>query len=315
MDVEGIDAAVLYPTYGLLVLGVDTLAPDLAAALARAYNRWLRDFVGRSPDRLKGAALVSMHAPGEMPAEVATAAAAGFVAAVVRPNPVDGRRLSDRAYAPFWAECEARGLAVVLHEGTHAYLPTAGADRFASRFAQHACSHPLEQMIGLLDLIEGGVFARHPRLRVGLLEAGAGWAPYWLWRLDEEYAHLHREVAERVREKPSATFQRQAWITAEADEPYLPRLLDFIGASRILFGTDFPHVDHDDGLVARALSRRQAFSDDVMRRYLSGNARRFYGLDAALDDDDADDGADDADAGDRDAGGPGGPEPVSSSNR
>jgi predicted TIM-barrel fold metal-dependent hydrolase len=229
MDADGIDATVLYPTYALLVEGVDTLAPSVASALARAYNRWLADFCAHAPARLFGAGLVSVHDPESAVAELRRVARDGFRAVVVRPNPVQGRRLSHSAYEPLWTECDALSMAVVVHEATHAHLPTAGAERFATRFAQHACSHPMEQMIALLDFIEGGVFERHPRLRVAFLEAGCGWVPYWLWRLDAEYAHLKNEVAETVRVKPSSYFRRQAWVTAEADEPHLPQIAGDIG--------------------------------------------------------------------------------------
>ncbi|HZU85333.1 MAG TPA: amidohydrolase family protein [Polyangiaceae bacterium] len=281
MDAEGIDVAVLYPTYALLIEGVDTLDPPLAAALARAYNRWLGDFVACAPRRLVGAGLVSVHHPDAMAAEASRAARQGFRAVVIRPNPAGGRRLSDAAYARFWSTCEELGMPVVIHEGSHAHLPSAGAERFTSRFGQHACSHPMEQMIALLDLIEGGVLERHRRLRVALLEAGCGWVPYWLWRLDEEYAHVRSEVEERVRRAPSSYFREQAWVAAEPDEPYLPGVLHFVGADRILFGTDFPHVDHDEGLPARALARRASLSDDVLRRYLSDNAACLFGLESA----------------------------------
>jgi predicted TIM-barrel fold metal-dependent hydrolase len=278
MDADGIDTAVLYPTFALLIEGMDVLEPHEAAAFARAYNRWLADFCSISPRRLLGAGLISVHDPEAMVPELGRVLKYGFRAAVVRPNPVDGRRSSHAAYAPFWAECEARSVAVVIHEGTHAYLPSAGAERFATRFAQHACSHPMEQMVALLDLIEGGVLERHPRLRVAFLEAGCGWLPYWLWRLDDEYEHLSDEVDEHVRRAPSAYFQRQAWVAAEPDEPYLPALVDFIGGDRILFGTDFPHVDHDEGRVSAALARRRSLSDEQLRKYLWDNGASFFAL-------------------------------------
>ena len=55
MDIEGIDVAVLYPTRGLNVLSEPHMAPDFAAALARAYNNWLYDFCEKDPARLLGA--------------------------------------------------------------------------------------------------------------------------------------------------------------------------------------------------------------------------------------------------------------------
>ena len=52
MDVEGLDLAVLFPSRGLFVLGLDSveaigtdgLEPAFATAIARAYNDWLADF-------------------------------------------------------------------------------------------------------------------------------------------------------------------------------------------------------------------------------------------------------------------------------
>ncbi len=274
MDREGIDVAVLFPTYALLVLGRDDLPPDLALGFTRAYNEWLRGLCARDPARLRGVTLVCPHAPERMASELSAAGSA----VVLRPNLVGGRRLSHPAYADFWAECERRSIGVVMHEGTHSYLPAAGADRFESRFALHACSHPMEQMMALLDLIEGGVLERHPALRVALLEAGCGWLPYWLWRLDEEYAHLAGEVEERVRMRPSAYFRRQVMVGAEPDEPLLPEVIQHIGEESLLFGTDYPHLDHDEGQVARALSLRGSIAETALRKMLWDNAARFFGL-------------------------------------
>src|SRR5919197_584443 len=61
MDVEGIDVAVLFPTRGLYALATDDLEPELAAAIARAYNDWLADFCAVDPSRLIGPAMVAPH--------------------------------------------------------------------------------------------------------------------------------------------------------------------------------------------------------------------------------------------------------------
>ena len=69
MDQEGLDVAVLFPTRGLFVLGLDTkammgtdgLEPELAAAIARGYNDWLADYCKESPERMFGAAMVAPH--------------------------------------------------------------------------------------------------------------------------------------------------------------------------------------------------------------------------------------------------------------
>ena len=97
MDREGIDVAVLFPTYALLILGRDDLGPELALGFARAYNAWLRGFCARDPARLRGVALACPQAPDEMAAELSAAMTLGTAAVVLRPNPVGGRR-------PGWGE-------------------------------------------------------------------------------------------------------------------------------------------------------------------------------------------------------------------
>ncbi|WP_437564586.1 amidohydrolase family protein [Sorangium sp. So ce542] len=276
MDRSGIDVAVLYPTLAWFLLGIDDLEPAFASALARAYNDWLRDFCAHDPARLRGAGAISLHEPAEMVAELERVASFGWTTVVLRPNPVRGRPLSDAAYEPFWAACERRSLAVAIHEGAHARVPSAGADRFHTRFALHACSHPMEQMMAFLALVEGGVLERHPALRCAFLEAGCGWVPYWLWRLDDEYAHLRGEVAENVRMKPSEYFRRQCFVAIEPGEPYLPELVRHIGEDNLLFGTDFPHLDHGADLVERTLCRAGSLPEALLRKLLWENPARLH---------------------------------------
>jgi predicted TIM-barrel fold metal-dependent hydrolase len=278
MDRSGIDVAVLYPTLELFLLGIDTLDPALAGALTSAYNDWLRDFCAHAPDRLRGAGAISVHDPAGMVAELERIAGFGWTAVVLRPNPTKGRVLGDAAYEPFWSACERRSIAVVIHEGAHARVASAGADRFHTRFALHACSHPMEQMMAFLALLEGGVLERHPALRFAFVEAGCGWVPFWMWRLDEEYAQLRGEVAEHVRMKPSAYFRRQCYVTIEPDEPYLPDLLRHIGEDNLLFGTDFPHLDHQTDLVDRVLARAASLPAGALRKLLWDNPARLYAI-------------------------------------
>ena len=196
----------------------------------------------------------------------------------MRPNPVKGRLLSDPAYEEFWTECENLGIAVGLHEGSHSHLPTAGSERFNTRFSLHACSHPMEQMMALLALIEGGVLERHPLLRVAFLESGCGWLPYWLWRLDEEYKNLGWEVKENVKMKPSEYFRRQCLISVEPSEPYLPQILEYIGDENLMFGTDYPHIDYQSDITAQVVRLEDQLSREVVQKILWDNPLRFYGL-------------------------------------
>ena len=61
MQMEGIDIAVLFPTAGLAFLARDNMDPQFSAAICRAYNDWLHDFIQHSPDQLKMAAMLPVH--------------------------------------------------------------------------------------------------------------------------------------------------------------------------------------------------------------------------------------------------------------
>ncbi|ACB53446.1 putative amidohydrolase 2 [Crocosphaera subtropica ATCC 51142] len=278
MQQMGVDLCFLYPTTFSWISAVDTLSPQLVGAFVRAYNSWLYDFCAYNPQILRGVGVVNLHDPKEMVIELQRIADFGWKAVFLRPNPVKGRLLSDPAYEPFWAKCEELSIAVSIHEGTHSRLPTTGSDRFNTRFALHACSHPMEQMMALLALIEGGVLERHPNLKIGLLESGCGWLPYWLWRLDREYEDLQWEVANTVKMKPSDYFRRQCFIACEPSEPYLAKLIEYIGSDNLMFGSDYPHMDHKPRIMAEVVALEDQLSQKIVQKILWDNPVRFYGL-------------------------------------
>jgi len=279
MDRAGIDIMFLFPTQGLYTAAIDELDPALARAICAAYNDWIVDFSSLDPARLRPVGmLVALHDPAGAVQEARRIAGLGLPAVFVRPNPIRGRMLDDPAYEPLWGECERLGLAIAVHEGLGARLPTAGADRFTSFFGAHAASHPMEQMLAMAALIGGGVLEHHPGLRVAFLESGCGWLPYWLWRLDEHWEKTAGVEGEPgLPQAPSEYFRRQCWISCEPDEPYIPRVLDLIGEDRLLFASDYPHPDHKwPETVERALAL--PIGDAARRKLLWDNPRAFYGL-------------------------------------
>jgi len=280
MDLQGIDISYLYPSIGLYVTSIDGQDPDLAHAITRAYNNWLADFCSYAPERLRPVAIVSLHRPEDARQELLRSVKELKMEAVmVRPNPINGRTLGNKDFAPFWELCDDLDVAVGIHEGSHARVPATGADRFETHMAIHACCHPMEQMMAFIALFEGGVFQRHPKLRFGFLEAGCGWLPYLIWRLEKEFKLWSYQVPE-VHDTPMTCFQRQCFINGEASEPYLPSLIDFIGADNLLFASDYPHPDHGFGEEIDELLEAP-LPDETKKKILWDNAVRFYKMDEA----------------------------------
>jgi predicted TIM-barrel fold metal-dependent hydrolase len=278
MDAEGIDEVVLYPTIGLGFWGL--LDPRAAGAVCRAYNDWLAEFCRAAPDRLHGAALIPFQDVGAATSELRRCRdELGFVAAMIRPNPCMGRTIGDPANEPFWGLAEELGVAVAIHEGYQPAVPPLASDRLPTNvLIMHAVSHTFEQMLACAALIGLGVFERHPGLRVVFLEAGGGWAPYWLGRLDHQVASYQR-FAPQMKLTPSEYFARQCWVSFELDEATLPGLASHIGAERIVWGSDYPHADSTfPGAIEELQATIAPLSSEIQARILGANAAALYGL-------------------------------------
>ena len=92
MDADGIDAAFLYPSLGLFAGAVED--PGLAAAMCRAYNRWLADYCKPYPERLFGVAMLPMQSVDLAIDEMRFAREKlGMRGGFLRPNPYHGKKM------------------------------------------------------------------------------------------------------------------------------------------------------------------------------------------------------------------------------
>jgi predicted TIM-barrel fold metal-dependent hydrolase len=278
MDQEGVDAAVLYPGFWFPTSS-GTNDVQLAAALCRAYNNWLADYCKPYPERLYGMAILPLQdmaaAIREMQRVVKEL---GMKGVVIRPSPhpQTGYNLHDPAFSPFWAEAQDLGITVAIHEAAVGDRPTGGLERFHNLFFGHLLIHPMEQQLGSLALICGGVLERFPRLRTVFLEAGGGWIVYWLERMDRDYDKLGFLVPE-LKRKPSEYFARQCWICFEPDEKTMGVAAQLIGEDRIIWASDYPHFDAESNCVA-TITERTDLSESAKRKILGENAAKLYNL-------------------------------------
>ncbi len=274
MDVDGIDAAFLYPSLGLFSGAVQD--PQLAAAMCRAYNRWLADYCQPYPDRLFGVAMLPMQSVELAIEEMRYARnELGMRSGFLRPNPYNNRMLDHSDYDPFWAEAQELDFAIGLHEGTGG-MPAVGVDRFKGLGAKHIISHTMEMQLASLSVIWGGVCERFPKVRVAFLESGGGWIAPWLDRMDRHFDDKGLFNDSPLRMRPSEYFQRQCWISFEPVEGSLAHLADYLGPHKILWATDYPHPD---GFFPGAPAMiAEKLSAENRRKVLAEGAIQFYKL-------------------------------------
>ncbi len=276
LDLDGIDAAFLYPSLGLFSGAVED--PKLAAAMCRAYNRWLADYCAPYPDRLFGVAMLPMQSIDLAIAEMRFARKTlGMHGGFLRPNPYNNRMVGHPAYDPFWAEAQELDFSIGFHEGASSGMPTVGVDRFEGRGARHIISHTMEMMLACLSVVWGGVADRFPRIRVAFLESGGGWIAPWLDRMDRHFDDQGFNDS-GLSTRPSELFQRNCWISFEPVEGSLSVLADYIGPHKILWATDYPHPDGFFPGAPKLIADRPELSAETKRQILAGGAMGYYGL-------------------------------------
>jgi uncharacterized protein len=278
MDSEGIDIAVLYPSIGLFLEAIED--PLLGEACCRVYNDWLADYCRAAPERLIGVAAVPMQDGRAAARELQRACGTlGMRGAFIRPNPCNGRSLHDPYFDPFWAAAAEAGVPVGLHPSGAGDLPGALQGlRLDAPIMGHPSIFFIDNYIGFSQLVCGGVLERHPSLTVVVLEAGGGWLAHWFDRFDH-FAQVYAWMAPDLRLKPSEYFKRQCYVSFDPDETTLPVLAPLIGEDRIVWASDYPHLDATFPGVVRELEEHlvklPASAQDKVR---GGNAARLYGL-------------------------------------
>ncbi|MFQ5903395.1 MAG: amidohydrolase family protein [Candidatus Binatia bacterium] len=278
MDSEGIDLAVLFG--GGLAGSIPALEEaGFAAALARARNSWVAEYCSEDPSRLKGVAALPQQ---DIPAAVAelnrTVTELGFVGAALLPN-LRGRHLGDPYFFPIYEEAERLNVPICVHMflGRHG-SEAAGTIRFDRFFYSHLFGHAFEQMIALSVVMGEGLLDRFPKLRFVFLEAGCGWLPYWLYRLDEHQEVLGLQVP-ALKVRPSRLLERgQLYFSCEPDETELGHVIEAIGDDFIVFASDYSHFDSRFPGACNPIVESSRLSDRAKQKILNDNARRLYPL-------------------------------------
>src|SRR5205823_1627729 len=241
-DREGIDAMVFFPSAMLGLPAFDDAG--FAADLARAYNKWLAGYCGQFPQRLHGVALVPIE---DVPASIRIMEEAkklGLVATMI-PAVLRSRNLDHPDLDPFYAAAAALDMPLGVHGAPGIHLPMLGSQRFDNYLQVHCVSFPFDMMVATTALVLGGVFERHPRLRVGLLESGVGWVPYFFERLHEHVEKRGRLAPACKRDPREYVHRAQLYVSCEPEEAGVAFAAEMLRPRFILYASDYPHWDSD----------------------------------------------------------------------
>jgi len=271
MDQEGIDVAVLYGTLGRFLWRVADRA--FAVDLCRAYNDWVADYCSADPSRLKATPALPLNTMPEALSELERSVTQLNMVAIPLPVSVAGRNPDDEYLDALYRAAEEFDVRVAFHAGGGGFAELRFVDSYA---VAHACSFTMDILFGLATVLCGGVLERFPRLRVCFLEAGCGFVPYFLDRLDSHFEKRRHEMP-LVKRKPSEYLSEgRCCISCEPDERALPFASRSIGSDKILFASDYPHWDSTFPNSVKVIAQNNELSRSDKRRILGENAKRLY---------------------------------------
>jgi uncharacterized protein len=249
---------------------------ELAAAICSAINDWQIEKWTSKDSRLKGSIVVANEDGATAAAEIRKRGHdKNFVQVLLLSRTVEP--LGQRRYWPIYEAAEEVGLPVGVHAFGFGGNPIT-ASGWPSFYIEEMVGHSQCQQAVLASIVLEGVFERHPKLKMIMIEAGFGWAPSLSWRLDKSWQRLKSEVP-HVKRPPSEYIRDHIYFTTQPMEDperrdHLFDVIDWVGWDRLLFATDYPHWDFDD--PSRVLP--PGVSEPNREAFYLNNALKLYGL-------------------------------------
>lgn len=240
MDAMGVDVQVVSPSPTQYYYWAE---PELASEVVRLQNEAVAAACAAHPTRLAGLGTAALQHPAMACEQITHAVKTLGLKGIEISTSVNGRELSDPSLRPVWAKCEELGALVFIHP-----FGTTLGTRTASHYLVNTIGQPLETTIALSHLIFGGVLDHHPGLRI-VAAHGGGYLPTYVSRSD--HAHTARPEARADTATRPSEHLRRIWFDSLVYEPMaLRHLIDRVGASQVVLGTDYPfdmgHYDMHD---------------------------------------------------------------------
>jgi predicted TIM-barrel fold metal-dependent hydrolase len=287
-DIDGVDAAVLFPNFSGFTGNPLAIVKDLDVRLEciRAYNDWLVDeFCATDPKRLIALPLIPAWDVELAINEAVRAVKKGhrgvmFGAALdvfgFTPN-------WDRYWDPFYATVEDLGVPLTFHQISATmdravfHDPNVDVPLYIRTATTIAHIHSL--IMPTTELIMSGILERFPRLRVFYAEGGVCWLPYTLNQLDFFWPIHGRTDGNELRMLPSDYWRRQCAAGFWSD-PVTPDVVEWVGADNVLWEGDYLHTiatyPQSQKVIEKSLVKIQ--DENLRQKILSGNSVKLFGL-------------------------------------
>jgi len=264
--------------------------PDYKKACFDAYNRWLQEFQSAAPERIYGIGQTAVRSVKEAVEDFRRIKEMGFHGVMMPNEPSTEFDYDDPAFDELWEAAIDLKLPLSFHvltsrrDGSNigvnrtGGVATKGGHRGQSKANfHHQIIRANQDLIALF--IWGGVFKRFPDLKIVCVEADAGWAPHFMYRMD----HFHSRYQyvfelDKTARWPSEYFMENVYLTFQ-DDFVAFHTVDLMNPERLLWASDFPHSDSLWPWSQQMLARlTKGLSEETKKLILRDNVIQLYGL-------------------------------------
>lgn len=267
MDEMGVDVQVIFPTF---FIRYNTQNAEAEWALTTTYNRWLAEKCANTGGRLRWAAMLPLLSPDKAVEELRWAKEHGACGIFKRGFDL-GRYVSDPHFFPVYEEASALDIPLCIHTGH----PLPGTEWDRGFPIMHAFS----------ALVTAGIPQRFPKLRFGLIEAGASWIPYTVSQLGANRRAALRGQQTRIPDlydlEPDLFRKNRLYVAIDPIDD-IRSILQFGTEDHLMIGTDYSHTDISANLSAldevRDWAEQGRITSAQAEKILLTNAKEFYGL-------------------------------------
>ncbi len=275
LAVEGYDQEIVFPQLLGGYFGFADL--EVREWIFRIYNQHLARLQAEKPGQFFGVAIPNYWDMSKVRDSILEIKAMGLKTFMIPRNPGKDPQGNEIVYSspeakPLWDAIEEAGLPFNFHIGEGAIsngvngwatMVLETLDNFRRTFAQ---------------LVFGGIFDRHPTLQVVFVESGINWVASALQDAEMMYDSFPDLFDPLPQHRPTHYWHKHCYTVFMVD-PIGLKLLDYVGADRVMWAADYPHNESTFGYSWQAM---QAVMDQVSegdaRKILGDTARKLYGL-------------------------------------
>jgi uncharacterized protein len=290
MDAMGVWGQICFQNGGVTQAGSLVALNDepLAIAITQIFNDACADRMKASGGRINGMGTLPYWDKDIMNKEMRRIVDLGVKGIVLPDRP---ERLSqgyigtDGKVSPFWEEvfqtCNDTGTPLNFHLNASLDANSAIWDNlgFDQRLPIHALLHHVGCAATMSNFMVSGILDRYPKLKIGLIESGAGWVPFWLEAMEHQLDEFRTAENRGLKLRPKEYFKRHFWVSFWF-ETYAPtKMLEEIGVDKLMFETDFPHpTSLYPGVQEKLVKTLGGYDYETRKRVLERNAVELYNL-------------------------------------